>query len=671
MKTTTNKHAENARKNAIYYLSRSAQWEELSKADNISDPQRTQYKTAAQQDKTTAAEWERKATIEEATTAEHLTQVGQTAAYIAIRARIRFGDGFLLDLQRQQYNDLKREALPQYATISAEAYAEHDRLRLDAEAHAEQAAQAKRHAERTTNKDERAALFEYAAQEATKAANLRREAAEALGYAQDIDKAAEHMSTSDRQDIVNTAIVAYMEAITAADLTDEDSTDAAFYAAIKAAGKAIHAHAAAQGHPHTKTSKAAISADEAATFAATYGTEGKAPYAVRGGMQAGYKTIKQDKHGQWFKVYHYKTYTPKPLDSAQDEADRRTFTIEEAESAASRANLTERERRVIDLISETSKDPAAPAVHAAGIEAVAAYHAETERRKAEADTLSKRRRIERERTRGREANQLPPPDKARTAAMITAAWDAVGVTTKAAQDTATSRMRSKIAKALEAKPEPIDTTAAPAEAAAVLVTIYRTKDSRTEDERKYGREYATMGIKWGKHYPKPQELTEAEKATEAAKEAEQERITAALYRFTKDIDSHEQRTAYAAHDAHAAAAAFLPTMSRDELTAAAIAYTEAKRTEAAPKAASPAAKDSAKAAAMFARIAAWEARQEERRKAAEEAAAAKAAEAERRKEAYNAAIRAAYAKMGKTHRTATEKQRAKARAAALKAAAKA
>lgn len=119
------------------------------------------------------------------------------------------------------------------------------------------------------------------------------------------------------------------------------------------------------------------------------------------------------------------------------------------------------------------------------------------------------------------------------------------------------------------------------------------------------------------------------------------------------------QTWYAAHKADRAA---------QNAARAALAQEQAAARKAA-EAAARAAED-ARRAAFLANMQRWEQAQAER-KAAEDAAARAAAElAARRREAYNAAIRAAYARMHTTHPKASEQQRAKARAAAERAAAK-
>ena len=199
-------------------------------------------------------------------------------------------------------------------------------------------------------------------------------------------------------------------------------------------------------------------------------------------------------------------------------------------------------------------------------------------------------------------------------------------------------------------------------------------------------------IKWTRR-PHAANLTteeaEAAKATEAA--------AVAAYNRRRDAWGaweHQRRAAHQAdtwtaagsYSAHAAAAALLDMLTESETAETvqvwhtahkaaqaaekanrAAALEEAKQRQQAAEAAQRA-KEKSRRDAFLADFHNWE-KAQTARKAAEAQEAAKAAElAERRREAYNAAIRAAYAKMGTTYPKATEAQRAKATKAAQRAA---
>lgn len=625
------------------------------------------------------------------TYAEHLQSVGHAAAYIAIRARTRTSaQAFLQDLQNRQYSDRRREALPDYAAEALQLRADHDHARELAQATQEAADRVSRAARSVTAAPaDRAKAAEDVAALAKAAAAYRREAAEALAQAEAIEKVISDTTTSDRADITQAAILAYLEGMQGEDWSNTDSRDSAFYTAIKAAGRAVHALAASKGHPHTKTKVKPITPEAAAEFAATYGEGAKVAFSVRGGASAGYITVEHRASAHfpagYYMIYHYKTYTPKPLEAAENEASTKdTPTVEEAERAADRAHLSERERRIIALLDEANTTPEAATVAAAGVEAIEAHRAETAARIAAADTQRKRQRIARERAK--------LEDKTRAAAELAAAMTAAGVP-EAAHRMTKSRMREKLEKAIARKPEALPTAVRNAPLDLIAA------QSRAAAEAKP----ATPVIKWSRHYPKPQPLTEAEKAAEAAAEAErmtriQEHIAEAAFlemrRACRDHATHTAdtvteyhrsnrtpetvQTVRAAHSAQHAAFVWLEGMTAAEIVAwfrAEAAERNAdhgreNEQEQPEKTAAELAQEQERRAAFLADMARWEAAQAAK-KAAEAAKAAQAAElATRRREAYNAAIRAAYAKMKTTYAKATEAQRAKATKAAEKAAAK-
>ena len=544
-------------------------------------------------------------------TADELLHTGHAAAYIAIRRRAEYSD-FLTRLQWQAGNDRKREHIADFGGEALALRQEHDTERAKAAAAQTEADQQTRIANSiTATAATRQAARAAAAQKAAQAADYRRAAAEALAAAQDLEKLIADTTTSDREDIVQSAIAAYLEAlqtinpawVTARNLAkaaltiykqrkaefatnpnertrealreavqdahaakrmyeetprytgdidwSEDNRNAAFTVAIKAAGKAISALAASKGHPHTSTKITAITPAQAAEWVNTYHTTRhgepltadtitpahvaepvKVPFAVRGGNTAGYTTVEHrntKRHPDGFySVKHYHGYSPRNLDECLNVA---APTPEEAAEAAERANLSERERAVIALMDERNTDPAAHAVQAAGVAAVAAHQAQTAVRVAAADTQRKRNRIQ------READKQT--DTIRAAAMMEAAWETVGVCDNVAQRKAKSRLKDKMQAAMNRKPQPlpeaVTTTAAPV----IRITVSRTPDRRTDAQKAYAAWYRKQfaNIKWLKHYPKPEPLTPAEleamtatdNARKAAQEAaEQKRIAAAI-----------------------------------------------------------------------------------------------------------------------------------------------
>ena len=171
------------------------------------------------------------------------------------------------------------------------------------------------------------------------------------------------------------------------------------------------------------------------------------------------------------------------------------------------------------------------------------------------------------------------------------------------------RLKAKLAKArqemeaAEAMPPMPDTKPAPMVetiSATLTVpvfqpiarTISRTKDTRTEAERRAGREYAEQGVKWLTDYPTPQAIS-AEEAAQAdqahaayMQEHKADRIRIdyrrrlrdctrmiKVERYTQDghgLTPYTIRTEYT-QSAEAAASVFFEAMTADEQTAAAMA----------------------------------------------------------------------------------------------------
>lgn len=433
------------------------------------------------------------------TYAEYLQQVGNAATYIAIRARIRTSaDNYLMQLAQQARRDYIRTALTDYARAAADdAMTDHDAAMLDAEAHQQEAANLRRAARRLyISTDERTALTEAADREAAAAAADKAAAAAAMGTAQDIDRRLT-LTTSDRQDIAHDAIVAYLDAMQGADWSNPDTRDAAFYAAIAAAGRSITSKAATAGYAQTVSKPHHVASDlrkadrsltedaaeqQAAAmlrdWQATYGPQGKQPFTVRGGMSTGWITWDEREAGKRqvrnergelvpmrpagvYQIFHYKTHAPRPLNEATDQPTAGGIvTPSDFADVLASCGLSDRQRQAVLLLAVVHgalrinpRSPRAAAlrkacarVARAGIAAAAAHQQETDRRMHAADTLAKRKRIARER-----GKQL---DGVRNKAMTRAALLAVGV--PAGQlDYESFRLRDKLQRVIDRKPAPL------------------------------------------------------------------------------------------------------------------------------------------------------------------------------------------------------------------------
>ena len=185
-------------------------------------------------------------------------------------------------------------------------------------------------------------------------------------------------------------------------------------------------------------------------------------------------------------------------------------------------------------------------------------------------------------------------------------------------------------------------------------------------------------ITWSE-YHQPQPITDEQRKAEAAAADLDRRKRDALQSYTAAATSN--RTAYAAHNAAAAAAVFMADLAGDALALTILRSMDEMHQHNAAKAAAAAAEAAAKAAAEEQRKAAadaakwerfntnmarWEAAQAKRKAEQEAAAAAKAEESRRKLEAYNTALRAAL--HGKAWKDATPDERAAATTAAKKAA---
>ena len=190
------------------------------------------------------------------TLAEHIQSAGQAAAYIAIRARAQYSED-LADLQAQQYNDRRREALPDYAAEALTLRAEADQLRELAQAAQEQADRLHKAATAiATSQSDRAQLEASAKAIAQTAAKYRREAAALVAEANDIEQYISDTSTSDRADIVQAATAAYLEAMT--------DYSPAYKASRRALALAVRVYKA----DRNQTTAAAVRAAKAALLAA-------------------------------------------------------------------------------------------------------------------------------------------------------------------------------------------------------------------------------------------------------------------------------------------------------------------------------------------------------------------------------------------------------------------
>lgn len=642
-----------------------------------------------------------------------LYRIGGAAAYIAIRARNSNGwTQYLHSLANCWKRDEIMTHLHEVAERGGAAMLEHDAARAAQDAAEQEAERYERIAAAiTTTPEAREEAAAAAAAFRAVAAHHAARAEAAGGQAEDIARIISTGTTSDRLDVVHAAIVAYMEQAQARDMTQEPERDAAFYAAIQAAGRHITLQAAAKGtqqcttkvekvvdtlrkqQPRPTTQAAQEQQEKALEQAAekalqawesVYGIGGKEPFAVRGAATAGYITMERratKRYNGIYKVYHYKTINIRPLDEAVN-LEAVGGLVADVDEVIPRAGLTDRQREIVRLLAST--DPvlydsldaqtaaAVDRINRAGVEAVSAHQQETAQRVAAAPTQSRRKRIERER-----ARQL---DSVRAAAKTAAAIREIVPGATPAQVADIKRgIKGKLQKALDHKPaSQTASSSQTAPAPVVHITVTTSPDTRSAAARAYGREYATMGIRWidlpaqpctvipqtraaqdlprtgraGVTDPATRRKYAAEQQTAAAKSADiasRAAAHAAAGRATQAADM----AAYAA-DLHSRActlAALLAIGTPDEPTADAAAA-------AARRAAADAA---AKFDALVARL---EQRQREQDAARAAAARAQEQEQERRKAAYNSTLRAALHDMGTTWTAATPEQRATATAAA-------
>lgn len=586
--------------------------------------------------------------------AAEVANLAHIAAYLAIRARHQAsGLDFMRRLNQQQRNDRQREDITRIAGEALEARAAHDQ-------HRAQAAALQTIAERVSTPAAQAL-------EAAQAAAVERHAAaQHLAHAERLERVIATTCHSDRADISQAA---------AAELWNTGN----FAAACKAAGRTIAAVAAAQGCTATRTKVFPITAEEAHAERAAHPNADRIPFNVQGGNSttAGFYTIEYRNSKRfpagWYRVNHYHTTAPHIsyevfasseaaaalADNGGINAITNQQAAEDITALLDRAKLSERERIVCRYMLDNT-------AAAAGAQAVAEHQQQTAAAKAAA--TSRKRALEIQRRADERSEEV------RAAAIRHNAMTRAAIYSERTQRDIMKRIREKL-EAAKSAPSEKPTAAeldrrmwenmqsnrsrysrsrytSPAPAVIPTVKVYT-------DTSAAPTEYAAYNVQWLEDYPQPQTVSREEsearaKAAAAERAAHIAAHTADIMRIEyraalrdhspANIDGSPSRTAYAAHDAKAAAYVFFEHMSRAEQFEAVAYKKAAEAAEAHQRAAEALAKAEARndlqklreRAAELAALAqtAPKHRREELREAAESAAAA----AERAsRHAYNAA----------------------------------
>lgn len=533
--------------------------------------------------------------------AAYLYPVAHAAVAVCLRAREHSGGQRLItDLRRMWGQDHSWQAA---ADMSATA----DLYRLTHDQQREQAAAAQAEADRltreaaklTTSTTDRDRLTAAAAAQAKAARDLKRKAADNLAAAQDIESRLAELTASDRENIVHDAIVAALTASPSA--ADENDM---FRAVCSGAGRALDAlRAARAGGYRTKvqhmgdrysaghiTHKATAAENAAAyqAWTAAHPNADKVPFSVRGGLASGYYTAEWRDSKQhpaaYYLISHYTTETPAELADALNLAKPQPVELYDVQHLAKAADLTKRERAallLLTLATGTAKpktsDPAkaerlkaaARCVVRAGVAAVQQHDTDTAAAVAMLDTQDKRSRKQRDRDKQRES--------VRAAAMLDKALTLAGVP-ETALKMARSRFRARLAAAMEQQRSSTSTTsAAPAQLDA-LDMWSKAAAAAPANRHPFPGHIATVGasvLAWSDRYDpstahtltaaQQEQETAASTAAAAASRAAHAADTAAADLRRACLNHSPSRTAYAAHDAQAAAAVFLLHMTPDEL----------------------------------------------------------------------------------------------------------
>ena len=476
------------------------------------------------------------------------------------------------------------------ASIAADAMtkkAAHDTMR-------DRAQLMQRIADRVTTPEEQA---EAAREEAAAAREIAKELRE---EGEDLERIIRKAVSTDRADLDQIAATAYWQ-------TNN------YKMATKAVRAAVRKMANPDAMTANRTDLTAVKAEEAEEFNKLHGEGAKVPYYTRKGQQNGYITMEQRKATKtraagWYRVHHRKTVAPYVSFEVFASADGSGEIVkngginavcsqqamDDLQDIIERSNLNECERNIVRyMLDQTAAK--------AGMEAAGQHMKEAAARAALAKTHKGQAQILRRAQEGAE--------KARHAAMWENALKRAGITTERSQQ----RKRAAIHEKLQAAKAAMDSRHAQplteqekAERAARDIAYMQSNRSRyqrtsreaytapeimpkltatihapklDEAQAKRMKEYADKLTAAALHFVdsgvKPQPIT-AEEAAAAAAKAEQERqqhqqqhmADIAYLEYRRSLRSHTpSRTAYAAHDAIAAAFVFVDAFTAEDIRA--------------------------------------------------------------------------------------------------------
>ena len=500
-------------------------------------------------------------------TPEQLYNTADKAVFFALRAReATSATNLFKELSQSAPTDRQRRELVRIAEEISDYQRQHDRARAEIEALTRIIDSTK------TNPAERLTAWKSREQ-------AKQTARKALEHVQALEQRISNTSTSDREQLVQSAIIAGLD--------PENATDpaGAFRRMTNSAGRAISDLASPDALRSTRTKLTPITAEEARAEREAHPdiitidpltgeeitTPAHIPFNVKGGHSAGFYTIEnrpatKTRPAGWYRVSHYATVAPyvsfetfatgenaEPI--AKNNGINAIETIsdrEELEALINRANLAEREREVVfKLCDQTAKHHAEQAHHEAieaGREAIAKAdkaHRAQERQRAERraeraynnalwDSAFTRAGIYAQSTRSKtQARIIEQMRKARsTAEPLTPAEEA-------------ERAQKRTARDMTRKPQGGRTTT---EARADLIAWTATDP---------GRAYKPV-ICWNDLTETPQSLTPAElEAVQAQQEAERKThieahradITRAQFRQEQIARPRQHITAFPALDA--------------------------------------------------------------------------------------------------------------------------
>lgn len=367
---------------------------------------------------------------------EQINTTANTAAYIAIRARhASAGDlPILKQLQDSAASDTLWNTLPDIAAQALESRSKHAE-------YTSKAAALERLASRKNVDDDTKA----AAQQQVK--HLKALADQERRTYQSIETRAEHLTASDRADIVQAATIAIVQAINRGTYTDKD-----FANVCHAAGQAIKYTASPDALTSSRTRRTEITPEQARQLEARAEARTSADghireYVTRTGSK-GYTTIDY-KDGKIYRVDHEVTTAPYISydqwvsgDAVQGLSTNGGINAitgqtdgEQINSFLTRANLTEREQAIVRAAADNTAEKAGQA-------AKNKYLAENTPAGVKRITASKWERI------------IKAADNVGQAARWNNAFARNGITSDTNRTTIKARIKSKLYKALTT-PEPI------------------------------------------------------------------------------------------------------------------------------------------------------------------------------------------------------------------------